>query len=68
MKTLLHLAALVALQHNKDLKTYYERKVSEERKNKMCVINAIRNKLVLRIFAWVNQGKEYEINYQKLVA
>ena len=68
MKTLLHLAALVALQHNKDLKTYYERKVSEERKNKMCVINAIRNKLVLRIFACVNQGKEYEINYQKLVA
>lgn len=68
MKTLLHLAALVALQHNKDLKTYYGRKVNEEKKNKMCVINAIRNKLILRVFACVNQDKEYEINYQKLVA
>lgn len=68
MKTLLHLAALVALQHNKDIKIYYDRKVNEDKKNKMCVINAIRNKLILRVFACVNQDKEYEINYQKLVA
>ena len=51
-----------------DLKIYYGRKVNEEKKNKMCVINAIRNKLILRVFACVNQNKEYEINYQKLVA
>jgi len=32
------------------MKKYYERKVIEEKKNKMLVINAVRNKLVLRIF------------------
>jgi len=34
----------------------------------MSVINAIRNKLVLRIFACVNQNRPYEKNYLKLVA
>lgn len=68
MKTLLHLAALVAIQHNADLKTYFERKVKEEKKNKMLVINAVRNKLILRIFACVNNNREYEKNYQKQVA
>ena len=68
MKTLLHLAALAAIQHNKDLKTYFERKVKEEKKNKMLVINAVRNKLILRIFSCVNNNREYEKNYQKLVA
>lgn len=68
VKKLLHMSALSAIQYNKDLKTYYERKVNEEKKNKMSVINAIRNKLVLRIFACVKHNKNYEINYHKLVA
>jgi transposase len=65
VKTLLHLSAIVAIQHNSDLKLFYERKVLEEKKNKMSVINAVRNKLILRIFACVNQNKPYEKNYQK---
>lgn len=68
VKTLLHLAALVAIQHNPELRTYYERKVNEEKKNKMSVINAVRNKLVLRIFACVKQNRMYEKNYSKLLA
>jgi transposase len=68
VKTLLHLAAIVAIQHNPDLKRYYERKVNQEKKNKMSVINAVRNKLVLRIFACVNQNRLYEKNYSRLVA
>ena len=68
VKTLLHLAAIVAIQHNPDLKVFYERKVNQEKKNKMSVINAVRNKLILRIFACVNQNRLYENNYQKLVA
>jgi transposase len=68
MKTLLHMSAIVALQHNIDLKLYYERKVKQEKKNKMSVINAVRNKLVLRIFACVSQNRPYEKNYQRLVA
>lgn len=68
VKTLLHLSAIVAIQYNPDLKLYYERKVSQEKKNKMSVINAVRNKLILRIFACVNQNRNYENNYNKLVA
>ncbi|MCF6352283.1 MAG: hypothetical protein L3J06_04660, partial [Cyclobacteriaceae bacterium] len=41
-----------------DLKAYYERKVSEG-KNKMSVINAIRNKLIHRVFTCVNENRKY---------
>jgi transposase len=68
VKTLLHLAAIVAIQYNPDLKRYYERKVNQEKKNKMSAINAVRNKLILRVFACVNQNRKYENNYHKLVA
>jgi transposase len=68
VKTLLHMAALVAIQYNDELKHYYERKVNVEKKNKMSVINAIRNKLVQRIFSCVNQNRKYEKNYLRLVA
>jgi len=62
IKTLLHLAALSTIQMQGDLQEYYNRKVAEG-KNKMSVLNAIRNKLILRIFACVNQNREYEKNY-----
>jgi len=68
VKTLLHLSAIVAIQYNQDLKLFYQRKVLEEKKNKMSVINAVRNKLILRIFACVNQNRVYEKNYQRLLA
>ena len=68
VKTLLHMAALVAIQYNDELRLYYERKVNIEKKNKMSVINAVRNKLVQRIFSCVNQNRMYEKNYLKLVA
>lgn len=68
MKTLLHLAALRAIVHNSDMKAFYERKTKEEKKNKMLVINAVRNKLILRIFACVNQNRKYEKNYTFLLA
>jgi len=68
VKTLLHLSAIVAIQYNPDLKSFYKRKVEQEKKNKMSVINAVRNKLILRIFACVNQNRPYEKNYQRLLA
>ena len=68
VKTLLHMSAISAISCNEDLKVYYERKVIEEKKNKMLVINAVRNKLILRIFACVKQNRKYEKNYTKLVA
>lgn len=63
IKTLLHLSALNAIRKDGDLYDYYIRKL-EEGKNKMSVINAIRNKIVLRIFACVRNEKQYEKNYQ----
>lgn len=68
VKTLLHLSAIVAIQYNPELKLFYQRKVELEKKNKMSVINAVRNKLILRIFACVNQNRPYEKNYSRLVA
>ena len=53
------MAALSALNYNSDMKEYYQRKV-EDGKNKMCVINAIRNKLIHRIFTCVHEKRKYE--------
>lgn len=60
IKCLLHLAA-VAIAHKKDgdLKTYFERKVAEG-KNKMTVLNAIRAKLVARMFAVIRKNQAYQ--------
>lgn len=62
LKKLLHLCALAALRFDLGLKAYYERKIAEG-KNKMSIINAIRNKLVLRIFAVIRDNRNYVDNY-----
>ena len=60
MKRLLHLAA-VAVTHRigGELKKYYERKVAEG-KNKMSVINALRAKIVARMFAVIKRNEKYK--------
>lgn len=58
----LHMASLVAAVHYEEFRLYYQRKVAEG-KNKMCVLNAVRNKLVHRIFACVKENRLYEKNY-----
>lgn len=62
MKKLFHLLAMSAIRMKGELKTYYERKLAEG-KNKMSVLNAIRNKIILRIFCCVKHKKLYEKNY-----
>lgn len=62
-KTLLHLAALSAIQVKGEIKEYYKRKV-EQGKNKMSVLNAVRNKIIQRVFACVKQDRFFEKNYQ----
>lgn len=62
MKSLLSMSAISAIQHDKQLKCYYQKRV-EEGKPKMLVLNIIRNKLVARIFATVKRGTPYvELN------
>ncbi len=62
VKSLLHLGAMSAIQHCTQLKAYYQRKVKEG-KNKMLVINALRNKLIHRVYAVVKRGKKYNKIY-----
>lgn len=67
LKRLLHLCALSAIQNDKELHLYFERKVMEG-KNKMSVINAVRNKLVHRVYAVLRDERLYEENYVRKCA
>ena len=58
LKCNLHMASLTAVKLDADLKAYYERKVAEG-KNKMSVLNAVKNKLLARGIAVVNKQQEY---------
>ena len=61
---MLHLAAMGAIRTKSEPQDYYQRKVKEavprRDKNKMSVLNAIRNKLVLRVFAVVAKKQKYD--------
>ncbi len=63
MKTLLHMAAMSCIRSEGNLREYYLRK-TEEGKNKMSVINAIRNKLILRVFACIRDNRFYDKDYK----
>lgn len=62
LKRLLHLAALTAIRIKGELQEYYTRKVKAG-KHKMSVLNAVRNKLILRMFAAIHKNKKYEKIY-----
>lgn len=60
IKSLLHMAAVsVARRKDGQLKEYFLRKVAEG-KNKMTVINAVRAKLVARMFAVIKNNQFYQ--------
>lgn len=58
LKALLNMGALTAKKVDKETGLYYQRKVGEG-KNGMLVMNAIRNKLIARIFATVKRGTPF---------
>lgn len=62
LKRLLHLAALGAVRWDAGLKAYYDRKVAEG-KAKMLVLNNVRNKLIHRLWACVQDDRDYQRNY-----
>ena len=59
LKKQLHMCAISTIRADGELKEYYERKVAEG-KNKMLVINNVRNKIIHRICSCVNNNKIYE--------
>jgi len=58
LKKLLHLAAMSVIRLPGELREYFLRKVAQG-KNKMLVLNAIRNKIILRVCAVIKNGKNY---------
>ena len=62
LKTSLHMCAVSAISRVGEMRTYFEKKVKEG-KNKMGIINAIRNKILQRIYACVKQERMY-VRYQ----
>jgi len=58
VKTLIHMCAISAIQHNPEMKAYYLKRV-ENGKSKMSTINIIRNKLIARIFAVIKRQTPY---------
>lgn len=66
VKTLLHMAAISAIKiKESEFQKYYKRK-TDEGKNGMTVINAIRAKIVARIFACVRDKRMYQRQYEYL--
>ena len=59
MKKLLHLGAMSAIRLDNDLSVYFNRKVSEG-KNKLLVLNAVRNKIIHVIFALIKNQTFYQ--------
>lgn len=59
VKTILHMAAMRTVRLKNDMQCFYLRKVAQG-KNKMSVLNAIRNKLIHRIFAVVKNQMPYQ--------
>jgi transposase len=58
-KTLLNMGASSAIQHDKEMKEYYQRRVAEGKK-KMGCLNIIRSKLVARMFAVIKRQTPYQ--------
>ena len=63
LKALLSACAISAIRHDPDMKIYFERR-TEKGKHKMNSINAVRNKLLARVFAVVRRGTPYVQLYQ----
>ena len=66
LKGLINMSALAAKRSDKEIEAYYKKKVGEG-KNKMSVLNAIRCKVVARVFATIQRGTPY-VNTQKFAA
>lgn len=62
MKSILDLCAKSAIQYDKELREYYQKRV-EMGKSKMSTINIVRNKLLYRMFAVVKRQTPFVENY-----
>jgi transposase len=64
LKAMLHMPALSAIVAKGELRDYYLRKLAEGHP-KMSVINAVKNKLLQRVFACVRDNRPFVNDYSK---
>lgn len=64
MKGLLSIGACSAIQHDNELRNYYNKKIKEG-KPPLSVLNVVKNKMVSRVFAVIKRGTPYVniVNY-----
>jgi transposase len=67
LKWLLHMCAMSAIRYDNELKAYYNRKKAAG-KNKMSILNAVRNKLVHRVFAITRDERLFVKDYVRKCA
>jgi transposase len=67
LKYVLHMAAVGVTARKGELQDYWRRKVAEG-KHKMSVLNAIRNKLIHRIYAVIDRGTPFVKRTQAIAA
>lgn len=58
LKKLLHQGARSIIQHKQEFRTYYDKKISEG-KHELCVVNAVKNKILHRVAAVIRSRKKY---------
>ncbi|WP_231492197.1 transposase [Pedobacter sp. Leaf170] len=63
VKSLLHNCVRSCIGFDPEIKAYYKRRVEVDKKNKMTVMNAIKFKLLCRVFACVRTDRMYEEGY-----
>lgn len=64
LKKAMHMAALASIRYNPEMKAYFARKVAEG-KNKMSVLNAIRNKLLHCVMAIIKRKSPWTPKFSK---
>jgi hypothetical protein len=62
LKCMLHLCALTAIRLYPEFRCYFQRKRSEG-KHSMSVLNAIKNKIALRVAAVINKQQPYATTF-----
>lgn len=64
LKRLLYMGARSVVQHKREFRQYYKRK-EQEGKHHLAILNAVKNKIVLRAVAVIKNQTKYVDNYQK---
>jgi len=65
MKTLLTQSAKTAIQYDKELKAFYERRIAMG-KSKRSTINIVRNKIIFRMFAVIKRQTPFVTEYSNV--